>query len=168
MIEGYVKSILMVVLSLSGNFFAEILGCNTQQLLSSSMFFKHLLQLISIYISMDIYDSKIKHHITKLKNTLILYSIFLMFNKMNIYFTALVSLLILAIFIINNYIEYYKTIRKDTTTLEKINKIISNVSLFTILIGFIIYYLDKKGEYTKNWDMYKFIFGIPNCKGLKN
>tara|TARA_B110000914_G_C15452670_1_gene441744 strand:+ start:498 stop:1004 length:507 start_codon:yes stop_codon:yes gene_type:complete len=168
MIEGYVKSILMVVLSLSGNFFAEILGCNTQQLLSSSMFFKHLLQLISIYISMDIYDSKIKHPITKLKNTLILYSIFLMFNKMNIYFTALVSLLILAIFIINNYIEYYKTIRKDTTTLEKINKIISNVSLFTILIGFIIYYLDKKGEYTKNWDMYKFIFGIPNCKGLKN
>ena len=117
---------------------------------------------------MDIYDSKIKHPITKLKNTLILYSIFLMFNKMNIYFTALVSLLILAIFIINNYIEYYKTIRKDTTTLEKINKIISNVSLFTILIGFIIYYLDKKGEYTKNWDMYKFIFGIPNCKGLKN
>ena len=168
MIEGYVKSILMVVLSLSGNFFAEILGCNTQQLLSSSMFFKHLLQLISIYISMDIYDSKIKHPITKLKNTLLLYSIFLMFNKMNIYFTALVSLLILAIFIINNYIEYYKTIRKDTTTLEKINKIISNVSLFTILIGFIIYYLDKKGEYTKNWDMYKFIFGIPNCKGLKN
>tara|TARA_B110000879_G_C11148338_1_gene503449 strand:- start:381 stop:887 length:507 start_codon:yes stop_codon:yes gene_type:complete len=168
MIEGYVKSILMVVLSLSGNFFAEILGCNTQQLLSSSMFFKHLLQLISIYISMDIYDSKIEHPITKLKNTLILYSIFLMFNKMNIYFTALVSLLILAIFIINNYIEYYKTIRKDTTTLEKINKIISNVSLFTILIGFIIYYLDKKGEYTKNWDMYKFIFGIPNCKGLKN
>ena len=168
MIEGYVKSILLVVLSLSGNFFAEILGCNTQQLLSSSMFFKHLLQLISIYISMDIYDSKIKHPITKLKNTLLLYSIFIMFNKMNIYFTAIVSLLILAIFIINNYIEYYKTIRKDTKTLEKINKIISYVSLFTILIGFIIYYLDKKGEYSKNWDMYKFIFGIPNCKGLKN
>ena len=168
MIEGYVKSILLVVLSLSGNFFAEILGCNTQQLLSSSMFFKHLLQLISIYISMDIYDSKIKHPITKLKNTLLLYSIFIMFNKMNIYFTAIVSILILAIFIINNYIEYYKTIRKDTKTLEKINKIISYVSLFTILIGFIIYYLDKKGEYSKNWDMYKFIFGIPNCKGLKN
>jgi len=168
MIEGYVKSILMVVLTLSGNFFAEILGCNTQQLLSSSMFFKHLLQLISIYISMDIYDSKIKHPITKLKNTLLLYSIFIMFNKMNIYFTAIVSLLILTIFIINNYIEYYKTIRKETKFLEKINKIISNVSLFTILIGFIIYYLDKKGEYTKNWDMYKFIFGIPNCKGLKN
>jgi hypothetical protein len=168
MIEGYVKSILLVVLSLSGNFFAEILGCNTQQLLSSSMFFKHLLQLISIYISMDIYDSKIKHPITKLKNTLLLYSIFIMFNKMNIYFTAIVSLLILAIFIINNYIEYYKTIRKDTKTLEKINKIISYVSLFTILIGFIIYYLDKKGEYSKNWDMYKFIFGINNCKGLKN
>lgn len=168
MIEGYVKSILMVVLSLSGNFFAEILGCNTQQLLSSSMFFIHLLQLISIYISMDIYDSKIKHPITKLKNTLLLYSIFIMFNKMNIYFTAIVSLLILTIFIINNYIEYYKTIRKETKFLEKINKIISNVSLFTILIGFIIYYLDKKGEYTKNWDMYKFIFGIPNCKGLKN
>jgi len=168
MIEGYVKSILLVVLSLSGNFFAEILGCNTQQLLSSSMFFKHLLQLISIYISMDIYDSKIKHPITKLKNTLLLYSIFIMFNKMNIYFTAIVSILILAIFIINNYIEYYKTIRKDTKTLEKINKIISYVSLFTILIGFIIYYLDKKGEYSKNWDMYKFIFGINNCKGLKN
>jgi len=168
MIEGYVKSILLVVLSLSGNFFAEILGCNTQQLLSSSMFFKHLLQLISIYISMDIYDSKIKHPITKLKNTLLLYSIFIMFNKMNIYFTAIVSLLILTIFIINNYIEYYKTIRKDTKTLEKINKIISYVSLFTILIGFIIYYLDKKGEYSKNWDMYKFIFGINNCNGLKN
>ena len=158
MIEGYVKSILLVVLSLSGNFFAEILGCNTQQ----------LLQLISIYISMDIYDSKIKHPITKLKNTVKLYSIFIMFNKMNIYFTALVSLLILTIFIINNYIEYYKTIRKDTTTLEKINKLLSYVSLFTILIGFAIYYLDKKGEYSKNWDMYKFLFGINKCNGLKN
>ena len=87
---------------------------------------------------------------------------------MNIYFTALVSLLILTIFIINNYIEYYKTIRKDTTTLEKINKLLSYVSLFTILIGFAIYYLDKKGEYSKNWDMYKFLFGINKCKGLKN
>ena len=168
MIENYIKSILLVVLSLSGNYFAEILGCNTQKLLGNNMAVKHILQIISIYITMNLYSSNKIHPITKLKNTLFFYVLFIMFTKMNLFFTGLVFCMILSMFIINNYIDYYKEHKKEYTHLIKINELITRVVLATLCLGVLIYFLDKKKEYSGTWDTYKYIFGVNKCKGIKS
>jgi hypothetical protein len=167
MIEKYIKSILLVILSLSGNYFAEILGCNTQKLLGNNMAVKHILQIISIYITMNLYSSNKIHPITKLKNTLFFYVLFIMFTKMNLFFTGFVFCMILSMFIINNYIDYYKEHKKEYVHLIKINELITRVVLATLCLGVLIYFLDKKKEYSGTWDTYKYIFGVNKCKGIK-
>ena len=53
-----------------------------------------------------------------------------------------------------------------------INRYIDNyfLSLFcaiplTILIGSAVYYIEKRREYKKEFKLFKFIFGVKNCKG---
>ncbi len=162
------QGILLLVLSLSGNFFGQLLGCNTQKLLKNIMIFKHIFQVISIYISMDLYSSVTLNPLLKLRNTIGFYLLFIIVNKMNQFFTRLVFLLILLMFIINNYIDYYNSIKKDSEYLTQINTFLTRVCFVTIFVGFIIYYFDKKSEYSTNWDNYKFLFGVTKCKGIKN
>ena len=47
---------------------------------------------------------------------------FLMFNKMNLEFTVVVFLLLIAVYIIDNYNQYYKTRKRNTDKLDKIQK----------------------------------------------
>jgi hypothetical protein len=168
MIENYIKSIMFLILSLSGNFFVEILSCRTQKLLKNNMVIKHILQLISVYITVNLYISNKIHPIIKMRNTLFFYVLFMMFTKMNIVFTCLVFSLILSVFIINNYIDYYKEHKKEYKHLIKINETITQIILATMVLGFIIYFFDKRKEYSKDWDTYKYLFGVVNCKGIIN
>lgn len=168
MIDQYIKGILLVILSLSGNFFAEILGCQTQKLLQTNMYIKHILQFISIYITTHLYVSKTIHPLTKLKNTVFFYILFMMFTKMNLFFTGIVFTLILAMFIIHNYIVYYKEHKKNYDNLTKMNEILIQVVIGTLFLGFSLYFLDKKKEYSGSWDTYKYMFGTAKCKGIKN
>lgn len=168
MIDEYIKSILLVILSLSGNFFAEILGCQTQKLLQTNMYIKHILQFISIYITTHLYVSKTIHPLTKLKNTAFFYMLFMMFTKMNLFFTGIVFTMILCMFIIHNYIVYYKEQKQDYDNLAKMNEILTRIVVGTLCLGFLLYFFDKKNEYSGSWDTYKYLFGTAKCKGIKN
>lgn len=102
-----------------------------------------------------------------MRNTLLFYVLFMMFTKMNIVCTCLVFFLILSIFIINNYIDYYKEHKKEYKHLIKINETITKIILSTMVLVFIIYFLINEKSILKI-GAYKYLFGVVNCKGIRN
>lgn len=91
---------------------------------------------------------------------------------MNLKFTIIAIFILLIIFISNHYIEFYKKKDeekyKDTIKhLTTFKKFLTFLVILIIIIGFCIYYSEKRIEYQKNWSNYKFIFGVNQCKSLK-
>jgi len=161
---NYSKSLLLLSLAVMGNFVAETLGCETQHLLNNSMLAKHACIIFIIYFTLNISTDKSINPFIEMKNSLILWVFFILFTKMNIYFTIVVFSLLCFHFVLGNFIEYYKKEEENTENIEKVrNKIYPLMGIF-IMIGFTKYSFAKYKEYKKTFSLSKFIFGIKKCK----
>ena len=104
-----------------------------------------------------------------------------MFSKMDIKPTIFVLCILSFIYILSNYIKYYKDkfnqiakptadeTKKHDEKLEKIYKTLitlMGIVAVVILAGFFMYYKKKQIEYKDSFKFHKFIFGVINCKSL--
>ena len=162
------KGIFLLILAICGNFIAETLSCKTQKILKNNMYFKQLIIILMIYFVINLMDDKIKHPKENFKITIIIYLTFLMLTKMNIYFTLITFIILTTIFILENYIIYYK---KNKNNIHKNLKDIQNKLIYTlggiIVLGFSLYFIKQKNDHKKNWNTLKFIFGVVKCDSNK-
>ena len=166
--------IFLLFLAISGNFIGETFSCNLQRLLKTNMIAKHALLIIILYFSINFSGRKdsdyFKHPLHTLKSTFIIYSIFLLFTKMNIYFTIYSVFLLSILYILHDYIDYCKHHKKDKKYIGKLSKlsdIIIIKLLLIILVGFILYLSKQYKDHKENWSSIKFIFGIIKCGSKK-
>ena len=138
---------------------------------------KHLVCYFTLYfaigvINTDKYINPMKHF----KTAFIIYIYFLLINKMPLNIIYIVFILLIIFYIINNFIIYYENISssyvKNNNNKNVINKLLAirNIIYYIIIIlipiGFYIYYKKQKTDYSDNWSILKFIFGINNCKSI--
>lgn len=165
--ESIIKALLLLVLSISGNFLAETLGCQSQTLLDN-MLAKHLLILFMIYFTIDFTDKQHVNPFINLAKALAVWIIFHFFTHMDIIPTVISICLVMVLFFISNYRHYLSKIKSGNKKLDNNLKIIQEIiaigSLCLILISSVIYYLEKKTEYNKHFSVWKFIFGVKKCK----
>jgi len=162
------NGLFLLLLSISGGFTLETLGCKTQLFFSNNMFTKQILIFSMIYFTMDLTTTEHPHPLKILLKAFYVWLFFIMFTKMNTTFTSVAFILILSIFLLQKYKAYLNAI-EDKTKNEEIVKaqtysVIGLLSL--VVIGFGIYYLEKKEEYGTDFTMYEFMFGNTNCKSL--
>lgn len=78
-------------------------------------------------------------------------------------------------YVLNETIYFYKNKDKNDEKEDNLNTIdiikktqfiICIIMITLILIGFVVYVIQKYKEYNKEFKIGKFLFGIPNCKGL--
>ena len=177
-----IKGIFLLILTAASNFNSETLGCQTQTLLNNNMLAKHLLNLALIYFAINLTsDSKLDHPNTILKRTIYVWLGYIFFIRMPLKVTIMVFMLLLSTYILGNYIDYYK--KKDeeneknvgatpmhsglVATFSNVRRILFNVTPVIIAIGVIIYVIQKRKEYGKKFDLYKFIFGKNVCDSMK-
>ena len=169
-IDEVIKGVFLLILAISGNFVAEMLGCKTQKILTENMFAKHLVTLLIIYFCIDFtFDNSEPPH-TMFILSLIIYILFILFTKMNIIFTILTFIILFIIYVITGYMKYYRKLDKKKsiiTNLQKIRYILYTFLLVLILTGFILYFLKQRKDYYNNWSITRFIFGVTKCKSLK-
>ena len=91
---------------------------------------------------------------------------FLMFNKMNLTFTITAFVLLVTVYIIDNYNQYYKIQKKNTDKLDKIQQYIYMLIAVLIISGFLIYLSKKYVEYKDVWSNIDFIFGKNSCSSM--
>ena len=166
-VTKYLSALLLLLVTMSGGFTSETLGCSTKKLLKNNHFLKHIMLLLSIYFTLNFAGDNKEHPGVKIKNTIILYLYFLIFTKTNIYTTIIIFITLIIIYIINNYITYYKKDdnknKKVIENLEKILKLFEKILFFEMIIGFIIYVIKQKNDHKNNFNYFYFIFGKNKC-----
>lgn len=164
-----IKSIFLLILAISGGYVAQTLGCKTQKLLTENMYVKHVVILMIIYFTSSIFNES-KNPNESMKVTIVIYLLYLLFTKMNIYFTLVIFGLLGINYILSTYIKYYEkeSIEKEKVVLFKdIQKKITIASIVLIISGFSLYMNEKYKEYGKKFSLKTFIFGVLKCDGLK-
>mgnify|MGYP001116350948 CR=1 FL=1 len=134
------------------------------------MFVKHFITLLILYFALD-FTSTVPHSPTDtLKMSVLIYTLFILFTKMNIQFTLIAFMLLATTYILSTYINYYKDEDGENPIIEKLVKIRKSlyvIILGIILLGFSLYFIKQRNSYTKNWSTIKFLFGTTKCKSLK-
>jgi len=168
-----VTGIFLLVFAVSGNFIAETLGCKSQKLLSENMYAKNIIIILIVYFALGVTDEENTRPEENMIMALQIWMFFLIFNKMNLYFTGLSLLLITTVLIGKNYIDYYKKNNKNNEHDEKIEFIgkvsrnIFTVNIGVIIIGFLMYFRKQFNDHSADFSFISFIFGKVQCNSMK-
>ncbi len=164
----YTKGLFLLILTISGNFMGETLGCKTRKLLTENIYAKYLVTLFVIFFAVDFTDDK---NLSPLDNFISAFKIFIMFiifTRMSLPFTIVAFLGIVSLYVINQYIDYYESDKEKNKEiiykLNKMNNILLYVLIFIIIIGFLLYANKQYREHKKEFSILKFIFGVLKCK----
>ena len=85
---------------------------------------------------------------------------------MNLTFTITAFVLLVTVYIIDNYNQYYKIQKKNTDKLDKIQQYIYILIAVLTISGFLIYLSKKYVEYKDVWSNIDFIFGKNSCSSM--
>ena len=168
-----IKGMALLILAVACNFVSELFGCNLQYLLTQNMYLKHFILIFIIFFSINFTSNELINPHQVLKYTLIIYTFFLLFTKMNIYFTLFILCNLIFQYYIYTHIDYHEKFPDkwdiDVIKFEYIFKVLNYINVGVILIGFILYFIKQKKflRYKKNFNLFKFIFGIPICSRMK-
>ena len=164
-------------LAIGGNFMAQTLSCKTQKILRENMLIKQLFIIMMIYFTIDFTTEDDVNPLQLFYRSIGVWIYFLLFTKLPTYITLLVLILLLSLFIIKKYEEYYIILEKHKkisikTEVEKINKLGRfKKYLFYIIMGLTvmgnILYLIKQKRDHKNFSLFKFYFGVLHCDSMK-
>jgi hypothetical protein len=164
--KNIIKGIFLIILAEYGSFVAETVGCGTQKFLSENVLAKQFIIIMIIYFSINFTsDTNVNPTINIIK-ALVVWCGFLMFNKMDLTFTIVAFLLLVAVYVIDNYNQYYKIQKKNTDNLDKIEQVIFIVIAVITVLGFSIYLSNKYVEYKDVWSNIDFIFGKNICSSM--
>lgn len=163
-----IRGIFLLLLAISGNFIAETLSCKSQQLLTNNMYAKHFITILILYFTIGFIskDDKPMHPYKTFELCIYIYVFFLIFTKLNIYFTIITFLLIVTIYINFTFLDYYrKTNDKPELikTYETREKYMYNALYTLLIIGFIINFAKHYKSNKKHWNFFKYIFDIKKC-----
>lgn len=168
--KTYIMAVFFIILAISGNFSAETLGCQFQRLLHN-MIFKDLLIYFTIYFTIKLSEDESihEHPLVMAQKALVVWIVFKCFTRMNIIPTISVILIGIVTVVISQYRQYLMDKNKgnDDINDEKlmfIQNVLFNSAIIIIFVSFIIYFLEKRQEYKKNFNFWTFLFGVKKCK----
>jgi hypothetical protein len=176
-------------LILFGAYTVHLLPCRVQALLEGNVFLSHIIGLFTMLFFVviageDLADENLGWTFT---TALVLYILFVLSSKMNIYLWIISFFLLICFYIIVLYEKQdgkliIKSNPSQNAQDSQQNKIKKPLSIFgididtikttlgfiilgSILLGFIIYFGEKRIEYGKNFRFDYFLLGKPTCRG---
>jgi ATP-dependent Zn protease len=169
-----IKGLLLLFLAITANFLGNTMNCSIQNLLTNSAIGRNVAIYFLIYFTVH-FTSNQHHPIKNFGNAFFIYLLFLLLVKQNIYF-FLINLGVIFIIYVNSQIKEYYNKKKDInlekqSTAQNIqnavqrNNILLLILPITLLIGFIIYFMEQMNE-QKDFDMLTFLFGRNQCDFL--
>tara|TARA_Y100000996_G_scaffold349930_1_gene288813 strand:- start:289 stop:831 length:543 start_codon:yes stop_codon:yes gene_type:complete len=167
---GVTMSTMMLVLAVMTNYVGETLSCDLQKFLTHNMIAKQVIIIFLIYFTLNFTDHEHPHPIIALRNALVIWILFVIFGKTRMHYSIAAFIIFVVVFVIETYKNYHYNRNisdkdKDViiSRLNRVHRIALLASVFVLLIGFVLYFLDKKKEHGKNFNFIKFIFGTKSC-----
>ena len=164
--ENSLNAIFLMMVAVSGNFIKEMFPCGFQKVFDRSVILKYILTFFILFISVIL----IKPSITKGRSlififgiTIFIYIWFILMTKMNVYFFLTLLFILFILYICIQYYSYKKLSDKDKKEYNIITTTIFVLSIVITVIGFLLYYGEKKYEYKKMFSWNKFFFDTVVC-----
>ena len=166
----YTKGLLLLALTVMGNFVAETLGCSTQRLLNKSRIAKLSVIFFLIYFTINLtagIDGVITNPITQLIAACALWLLFIIFTKTTTFSKQIIFISLCLHYILGNFNAYYEqnNINDYDTLISILDKSLLFIIAITTIIGFINYFIKEKREH-KRFSWYKFFIGVDKCKNI--
>ena len=164
-IQNGLNGIFLMFIVMFGEYIEKLFPCGFQKLFIRNIYCKYILAFFILFTSVILS----KDELIKNNNIFILFGIsvilyiwLICMTKMNVYF--FITLLIL-LFILFTYVEYNKnkTEEKYKKTYNTITLTIFILSILITVVGFLLYYGEKKYEYKKMFSWKSFFFDSINC-----
>ena len=148
--ENSLNGIFLFMIIILGSYIENMFPCGFQKLFNRNIYCKYIL-------------SKNKNIFFLFGITGLLYLWFLFMTKMNVYFfISLIAIL----FVLYAYIEYSDTNKleeKDKKTYDIIKLTLFILAIVITVVGFLLYYGEKKYEYKKMFSWNTFFFDSVVC-----
>jgi hypothetical protein len=164
--ENGLNGIFLFMIIILGSYIENMFPCGFQKLFNRNIYCKYILSFFMLFIAIIISNDKL----SKNKNIFFLFGItgllylwFLFMTKMNVYF--FISLIVV-LFGLYAYIEYSDTNKleeKDKKTYDIIKLTLFILAIVITVVGFLLYYGEKKYEYKKMFSWNTFFFDSVVC-----
>jgi len=159
-----INPLFIFYVTLGGNFVAQLFPCQVQKLFTENIYYKHFLAFFILFFAIVLTSEKTeKISTTLLKKTVLLYFLFIMLTRMDKNFFLLFFVILCIKFIILNELSHTNN-AASKDRYNKINKTLNYVLISIGIIGFVLYYGEKKYEYGKRFNFLTFLLGKPVCR----
>jgi len=154
----------LLIITISGNFLTELFGCSTRRVLSNNYYAKYILLFFLIYFASNLNNFNMDPY-KRLYESFRIWLFFLIFSKMNIYFTTLAFSMLTIIYILNDFQTLYKDVNPDRyNIIVNITSAFKFLLVFFIIYGVLFYFRTQYVKYDKNFKIEKFILGNVQCR----
>jgi hypothetical protein len=163
-LTGIIPLLFILSATILTNFIGDTIGCKMQKIFSYNSYLKYFVILFVIYTSITIIDKKTSPYDHFMKSLYILI-LFILFTKNTLRMTIIIGILMILLFIIDDYINYYKNINNKSIyknkikQLENISKYLKYLILLLIIIGHFIYILKQQKQFNDDFDIFKLYKG---------
>lgn len=159
-----INPLFIFYVTLGGNFVAQLFPCQVQKLFTENIYYKHFLAFFILFFAIILTSEKSeKITSTIFSKTIMLYMLFIILTRMDKNFFLMFFVLLCIKFIIVNEIENTQdNVLKEKY--DKINKGLDYALIFTGIVGFMLYYGEKRYEYGKRFNFSTFLLGKPVCR----
>jgi len=150
--------------TLGGNFVAQLFPCQVQKLFTENIYYKHFLAFFILFFAIILTSDKSEKISTTLfSKTLVLYSLFIVLTRMDKNFFIMFFIALCVKFIIINELSHTQD-KELKDKYDKINKGLTYALILIGVIGFTLYYGEKRFEYGKRFNFLTFLLGKPVCR----
>ncbi len=164
--ENGLNGIFFFMIIILGGYTENMFPCGFQKLFNRNIYCKYILSFFILFIAIILSNEKLaknKSILLLFGITCLLYIWFLFMTKMNVYFfISLITIL----FVLYAYIQYYdfnKLEEKEKKTNNIIKLIFFILAIVITVVGFLLYYGEKKYEYKKMFSWNTFFFDTVIC-----
>ena len=163
-----VKGIYLLILIIIAGDTASTFSRQGHKFLQNNYIAKHVIIICIIYFTIDYSGKKINHPMQTLLLTGLIWLFYILISKQNLTFTIIIFGLITLIYLLYDFMIYYKDQYKKTkdkelqSKIDTLDKIITYTTYIIIgisVIGFLKYYSFQKGVRKNKFQNNKFIFG---------
>ena len=165
-----IKGVFLLILAISGNWISETFSCETRKFLATNQYAKHFLAFMILFFSIDFVSGSNPNPVSPIQNlwmSVLIYSLYVLFTRLDIFFTVLAFLLLLTVHFIMSYTTYLGKAGGTPSEIESlglVQNVLTVLLVGTVVFGFVRYYLRQRKEHSKNWDPIKFVLGTVSCR----
>jgi len=169
-LKNGLNGIFLMMIAISGEYIGKMFPCGFQKLFEGNIYSKYILAFFILFVSIILS----KEELTKEHNilfvfgiSLLLYTWLICMTKMNVYFFIC---LIIILFVLFTYVQNYENNKNQINKKEQNKKeyYIITLTLFILsivitVVGFVLYYGEKKYEYKNLFSWKIFLFDNTIC-----